>query len=309
MFLGVLLLTACSSKTPVKMQSARLVGYLPDYEGRYADYARTLDLNRITHLILTVDIAPSCTEENGATSLSYTQTNQDIAAIVSAAHRAGALVLVSFYGDSTSLDLQNCYENGKSAALVASIDEFVSSHHLDGVDLDIEDPAHVGSAYDGFVARLAAQMHQQSHLLTAAVAEWIQVGMQQKTLQRFDFLNVMVYSNLQDAQEALDYYSQQQSMAANRLVLGVPFFGTGDDEATEASYSEILSTYPDAWSKDRVSGGALDDGMAFNYVGVSTMAAESTLGAEYGGVMIWELTQDVAGTHSLLQVVRQRLSH
>lgn len=217
-------------------------------------------------------------------------------------------MLVSFYGDSTSLDLQNCYENGQSAALVSSIQEFVETHNLDGVDLDIEDPEHLGAAYDSFVASLASGLHGQSKLLSSAVAEWFQDGMLDTTLNRFDFLNVMVYSSLQDSEDALEYYAVDKGVMVDRLVLGVPFFGTGDDDATEESYSAILAAYPDAWSKDRVSGGSLDGGLGFHYAGEATMAREVELGAQYGGVMIWELTLDASGSHSLMKVVRKSLS-
>ena len=37
------------------------------------------------------------------------------------------------------------------------------------------------------------------------------------------------------------------------------------------------------------------------------MAQETQLGARYGGIMIWELTQDAGGPHSLLSVIQKNL--
>jgi hypothetical protein len=37
------------------------------------------------------------------------------------------------------------------------------------------------------------------------------------------------------------------------------------------------------------------------------MAQETQLGGRYGGIMIWELTQDALGLHSLLSVIQKNL--
>lgn len=117
----------------------------------------------------------------------------------------------------------------------------------------------------------------------------------------------MVYSNYDDACDELQYFSYERSIAPEKLVLGVPFFGSVPDSTREESYATILATYPDAWQRDEVSGGSLDDGITFDYVGESTMAQETQLSARYGGVMIWELTQDASGPHSLLSVIQKNL--
>jgi hypothetical protein len=50
-------------------------------------------------------------------------------------------------------------------------------------------------------------------------------------------------------------------------------------------------------------GGPLDNGLAFHYVGESTMAQETQLGKKYGGIMFWDLTDDAPAPHSLLEVI------
>jgi hypothetical protein len=46
----------------------------------------------------------------------------------------------------------------------------------------------------------------------------------------------------------------------------------------------------------------------FTYQGENTVARETQLSAQYGGAMIWELTQDdPTSPHSLLKVIQKNL--
>jgi hypothetical protein len=38
----------------------KLVGYLPDYDGSYADFAKSLDFSKMTHLYLAFGLPPFC---------------------------------------------------------------------------------------------------------------------------------------------------------------------------------------------------------------------------------------------------------
>jgi hypothetical protein len=91
------------------------------------------------------------------------------------------------------------------------------------------------------------------------------------------------------------------------MTLGVPFFAQSADGNIEETYSTVLAAYPDAWQTDVVSGGSLDGGIALYYVGEATMAKETKLGTQYGGIMIWELSQDGLPPHSLLNVIQNNL--
>jgi GH18 family chitinase len=93
----------------------------------------------------------------------------------------------------------------------------------------------------------------------------------------------------------------------DQIVLGVPFFGSTADDSKEEDYKTIYAAYPNAWQVDMVGGGSLDDGKAFRYAGEDTMKQETLLGKQYGGIMIWELSQDGAPPHSLLNVIQKNL--
>jgi hypothetical protein len=292
----------------------RLVGYLPNYEGSYADFAKTLDFTRMTHLNLFDAFPPRCRHHHCTAKSNMTfslgQSDAEIDALVAAAHEAGVKVLVTICnGDNNNYPvLSQFYKAGLSSQLAASLDSFVSAHNLDGVDVDVETPNEMGDPYDTFMAALIDKLHPEGKILTAAVAEWIQSQnvMTLATLHAFDFINVMVYSDLSDAKSGMAYFSSLDE-PARKMTLGVPFFGCNASGSICENYSTILAAYPNAWKMDEVSGGDLDGGVALYYVGEATMAKETKVGKHYGGVMIWELAEDASGPHSLLAVIRNKL--
>lgn len=287
-----------------------LVGYLPDYDGSYADFAKSLDFTKMTHLYLAFGNPPFCTGTCTASSdmtFSLGQTDADIKTLVDTAHRHHVKVILSIGGGGGDQQILQFYDAGLSKPLVKSLNTYIHQHNLDGVDVDIEDPGHMGAPYTTFAKTLIDEFHPQGKIVTAAVAQWIQDGMEDKALHMFDFVNVMNYSNLSDAEDAMTYYNQTKHVPRERMTLGVPFFASSADGNTEETYSTVLQAYPDAWQTDVVSGGSLDGGIALYYVGEATMAKETKLGKKYGGIMIWELSQDGAPPHSLLNVIQDNL--
>ncbi|AEU36039.1 glycosyl hydrolase family 18 protein [Granulicella mallensis] len=290
--------------------SPLLIGYVPDYNGSYSTYATSINFSKMTHLNLAFGNPPTCSGGCTASSnmsFSLGQSDSAIAALVNAAHAAGVKVLLSIGGGGGDQQIIQFYNVGLSTQLVNSLATYLTAHNLDGVDVDIEDPNNMGTPYGTFVSALVSKFRPQGKVISAAVAEYLQSAMPDSALHQFDFVNVMVYSNLSDAQAGLQYYAVTKSVPKNQITLGVPFFGQSSDGNTEEEYNTILAAYPNAWQSDEVSGGSLDGGEALFYVGESTMAQETQLGAQYGGVMIWELTGDAPAPHSLLTVVQNNL--
>ena len=287
----------------------RLVGYLPDYDGSYATFAQTLNFNKMTHLNFAFGNPPTCNGTCTASSnmaFSLGQSNADITTLVNAAHAAGVKVILSIGGGGGDQQIIQFYNAGLSAQLVASLNSYVTEFNLDGVDLDIEDPNNMGTPYATFAADLISTFHPQNKIVTAAVAEYLQSAMPTSTLLQFDFVNIMNYSSLSDAQTAMAYFSSLGE-PSSRMVLGVPFFGSSNDGNTEETYATILAAYPGAGGENSVSGGSLDGGITLNYVGDAEMAQETQLGVQYGGIMIWELSQDAPPPNSLLTIIQNNL--
>ncbi len=284
-----------------------LVAYL--FAGRQSNYtalSKTIQFGKITDLDLAFANPPKCQGVcTAASDMRFSidgETDADIDTIVHAAHAAGVRVVASIGGGGGDQRIIQFYNVGLTEPVVTSLRAFVSAHHLDGVDFDIEDPSNMGAPYLTFTSALTAAFHPDGKLITAAVARYLQGSMPGAALRQFDLLNIMNYSSMSAAVAALNYYANEEKIPAAKLVLGVPFFGSSDDDHEE-SYKNILAAYPNAWKVDLVGGGPLDDGLAFHYVGESTMAQETELGKKYGGVMFWNLADDAPAPHSLLKVI------
>jgi chitinase len=294
------------TEASIKHSAPKLVGYLPDYDGSYSYFAHTLDFSKMTHLYLAFGLPPVCdgvcTKDSDMT-FSLDQTNADIHTLVKAAHKAGVKVVLSIGGGGGDQQILQFYNAGLSVPLVKSLNSYVREHDLDGVDLDIEDPDNMGEPYAEFTKVLVDTFHPQGKTVTAAVAEYLQDSMPDKALHMFDFVDVMNYSNYSDAEVALKYYSEKKKVPKEEITLGVPFFAQSGDGNIEETFSTVVAAYPNAFKADMVSGGSLDGGVTLYYVGGATMERETELGKQYGGVMIWELSQDAAPPNSLYQVI------
>ena len=291
----------------------RLVEYFFVDKGKhYADYVKQVNFGKMTHLNLAFGDPPKCngvcTASSDITFSILGQSDADIAAIVTAAHAAGVKVILSIGGGGGDQRIIQFYNAGLSSELVNSLDKFVAAHGIDGIDLDIEDPSNMGAPFGTFVNALMAKFHPEGKIVTAAVAKYLQSSMPDASLRQFDFINVMVYSSYEDARTALQFYSVDEKIARNKIVLGVGFFGSTADDSKEESYQNILAAYPNAWKVDLVGGGSLDDGQAYRYAGEATMARETQLGEQYGGVMLWSILGDAAAPHSLLTIIQNNLN-
>jgi GH18 family chitinase len=297
-----------SSPAGAPLPAPHLIAYLfAGKESNYTTLLKTLQFGKITDLDLAFADPPQCQGVcTSASDMRFSiegESDADIDALVRAAHAAGVRVVASIGGGGGDQRIIQFYNAGLSVPLVASLQAFVAAHGLDGVDLDIEDPSNMGSPYLTLTTALTSAFHPEGKLVTAAVALWFQSSMPDAALRQFDLLNVMNYSSTSAAVAALNFYAVQKKIPPAKLVLGVPFFGSADNDAREESYKNILAAYPNAWKVDLAGGGPLDDGMAFHFVGESTMVEETHLGKKYGGIMFWDLTDDAPAPHSLLSVI------
>jgi chitinase len=302
------------ARTPVPPQGSlhpHLVAYLfPEKGTDYTMLLKHMRFGKITDLYLAFATPPQCSGTcTAASDMHFSiqgETDADIDRMVQAAHAAGVRVVVSIGGGGGDQRIIHFYNAGLSATLVSSLDQFMKQHHIDGVDLDIEDPSNMGAPYLTFTTALTSTFHPEGKLVTAAVAKYLQASMPSAALSQFDLLNIMNYSSYSAAVAALKFYAFDEKIPTSKLVLGVPFFGSNDGDSQEESYKTILHSYPNAWSGDLAAGGTLDGGQAFHYVGEATMARETQLGKRYGGIMLWDLTDDAPAPHALMQIIERK---
>jgi GH18 family chitinase len=224
----------------------------------------------------------------------------DVKALVDAAHAAGVKVLASLGGGGGDQSVIARYKTASNVApLVVSLETFVAVHALDGVDIDIEDPANLGAGYTAFVDAVVAKLRPEGKLITAAVAQYLQDSMADDTLHAFDFVNVMIYSSYADSVSALDYYTKTKAVPAAKVTLGAGFFGT-DDGGNEYAYTDIVKADSSAWSKDQ----AQVNGQTVHYTGMASMKKLAEYSKGFGGIMFWELSEDTTDAHSLYKVIQ-----
>jgi len=101
------------------------------------------------------------------------------------------------------------------------------------------------------------------------------------------------HSTHAQARSDLAYWAENRTYPAERSVLGMPFYGYCWGASCDHGYtpfSEIAANYPDQTGQDWITAG--DRTISFN--GTATITKKVQLAKDYGGVMIWELTQDTS---------------
>lgn len=289
----------------------KVVGYLAV---RGFERIDDIELDKLTHL----NLAFANPDKQGKLIFSR---NADVKPVVHKGHQAGVKVFVSLAGGGTPdtavwnsvLKPENLHD------FVGNILDYVEENQLDGVDVDIEWNLlpYIGDGYTPFVLALRDALHARGKGITTALgATGLHESVSQESLEAYDFINVMVYdktgtwrpddigqhSPYSYAEEAIEYWTRQRSISADKIVLGVPFYGFDfTPPARYASYSEIIRSDVENAYQD-----SLD---LLYYNGIPTIMRKAELAREkLGGIMIWELTHDSLNSDlSLLRVIDQTL--
>ncbi len=288
---------------------SRVVGYLPDWS--YQAYGN-LDFSALTHL--NIAFCNPDTEGN----LSCYIPDAEMINIVNKAHSSDVKVMAALGGGGGCDGYLALIDTPEEMAdFNENIMTYCETYNLDGIDLDIElgSSHEIWNYYADWVESLRVLCDERGYELSTATAQWVAVNVTAETFELFDFVNVMAYDNDADesshcdmefAQTSLQYFNVQKNIPKDRLVLGVPFYGRGYtsdgalDWSSYVSFSELIEADAANYDKD------LYNGVAYN--GAPTMREKCALAKEYGGIMIWELSQDAEGEYSLLSVIKDELT-
>lgn len=287
----------------------RVVGYLPDWS---YTYYKQMDFDALTH----INIAFCAPDEQG--NFSCMIPDGELQTIVETAHAHDVKVLASLGGAGGVKQFPALVSTpARMTDMTDKLFDFCAAHDLDGIDLDIEDDVDAAfwDTYTDWCVLLRTRCDAEKMLLSTAYAAWVARHAEPEALACFDFINVMAYDNdgsptshsdYAFAEESLRFFHIERGIARDRLVLGVPFYGRGyNDDGTLSwtsyvPFAELVAQDPDNYNRD------LYEGIAYN--GAETMAKKCALAKQYGGVMIWELTQDAVGEQSLLAVIDRSLN-
>jgi len=305
---------------PAKAQTSngasvfKVVGYYSLQAAMTADL-KNVPFDKVTHINLYF--------LNPDSSGNFTHDFSALTPFVKAAHTKNVKVLASIAGGGKHLYYAKLLKDNERATLINHLLLIVRQYDLDGIDVDIEG-SDIDENYDNFAIELAASLHQQKKLITAAIAVFYKGDFTDKALAQYDFVNVMSYdhtgpwapekpgphSTYAQAVEDLAYFKIIRGIPKEKLTLGVPFYGYGFGPALTTpgismNYGEIVSEFPGAELTDQFN---MPGGKVLYYNGISTIKMKTILAKEQAsGIMIWQLLGDAAGSKSLLQAIDEAI--
>lgn len=287
----------------------KVIGYLPYY--RFSS-TESIALDKLTHL----NLAFANPDMEGNLSIA----DRDITPIVSAAHAEQVKVLISLAGGALTAEWAAAWNHlmkpENRSDYIHKILEYVASHNLDGIDVDLE-WQYVTELYSGFVLELRDSVDQYPDLLlTAALpGTYRYPQISDAAMHAYDFINMMVYdlrgpwdptnvgphSPYSFAESSISYW-EGQGMQGENLTLGVPFYGYDFSNAPQSvssfTYQSMVNLDPANAELDQV-------GESY-YNGIPTIQQKTDLAlSKLSGIMIWELGQDHFGEYSLLSAIDQ----
>jgi len=247
--------------------------------------------------------------------------NPSAAAAVSIAKNNKLRVYFSIGGGNPPPHLEALLQPAQRATFIRNLVEFTQKNGFDGIDVDIENSL-INEHYAGFVTELHTALKAAGKQMTAALASWNAGNISDHTLGLFDCILVMSYDKtgpwnpanagphapLSMLQDDFIYFSQTRKIPAEKLLMGLPFYGYGFGPGAPESltYKDIVQRYAGAEQKDEVS---VPEGGHIYYNGVPTIRSkvDYVLKNKGGGVMIWQLLGDASDHQSLLYTIRKTI--
>jgi GH18 family chitinase len=249
----------------------------------------------------------------------FTRDLSGLKPFVDKAHRHGTKVLFSIGGGSKQPQYNHLLKDDKRSMVIANFVNEVTKYNLDGIDVDLEG-SDIGDEYEKFVVELARALRAKNKMITSAIAVYYKDQLTDTALAQYDFVNVMSYdrtgpwrpeqpgphSTYDHAVEDLKYFGEERKIPAEKMTLGVPFYGYGygpelTSKAISMNYREIVTTFKGAEKNDEWK---MPDGKILYYNGIPTITRKTELAKEKAsGIMIWQVLGDAKGSKSLLRTV------
>lgn len=293
----------------------KVVGYYPSWEPEKLD---RIQYDVVTHINYAFLIP---TSDGAVLPLENPETAKEI---IKQAHAKNVKVLIAVGGwsykdtplEATFVSATNT--DAKIEKFATEIMKVVNDFGFDGVDMDWEHPRTDGvskTQYQKLMLNLRGKLIG-GKLLSSAVLSGVtpdgniyydSAAHSDAVLNAVDYINVMAYdggdgerhSSYNFAVNCGNYWKNTRKMPAEKVVLGVPFYG----RPSWATYDEILAANPNAYNTDT----SVINGMTAYYNGIPTIQKKTAWAkANVGGIMIWELSQDTLDkSKSLLSAIGQ----
>jgi len=294
---------------PISGKELRVLGYLPSSRN-WAEGLAAVDFTKITDLNLAF-INPD--------SSGQFPENEDYHKIIRQAHDHQVRVFLSIGGGSPQPHLATLMKPDYRGKLISGLVDLAGKYSFDGVDVDIENDL-INADYAPLVSELAIALKAKNILMTAALASWNANLIHDSTLVRYDFINIMSYdktgpwnlskpgqhSPFSMVQNDFNYFNQTRNIAAEKLLIGLPFYGYGFGIGVpqSMSYKNIITAYPGAETRDSIK---VAEGGTLYYNGLATIKQKANFARDNkaGGLMIWQLLGDSKDKNSLLNAIQE----
>jgi len=196
-----------------------------------------------------------------------------------------------------------CESAESRARLIKAIIKICKAHKLSGVDYDWEFPKSEdeNALYAALIIESKAAFVDEGLEVSAAFSPWQKFD--PEVYAAIDRVHLMAYDNkdkhstLEDAEKAASGFLEK-GVPPEKLFLGVPFYGRAmEDSERSITYRNVLAKHDLAPEIDEVDG--------YYYNGPVTIASKVQIAIDLklGGIMIWELGQDVTGDQSLVKTI------
>lgn len=202
-------------------------------------------------------------------------------------------------------------------------------YKADGIDLDLEG-AMILPGFSEFIALAKEKLSHNKIELSGAFNIYGGKKLTDEAVHSFDFINIMAYnesglfekklrnhSSFFHAQKHLNYWTDTRNVAAEKVVLGVPFYGWYNEfdlagellEKRSISFSYVNKHFHNLAEKDNLVEIATDTRkIVFTFNGVDLIAQKTQLSKDYGGIMIWHIGQD-SDDLKLLRTIADNLQY
>lgn len=281
--------------TPPPPPPFRIIGYVTE-----EIIVETIPFDKLTHINYAFLIP------NADGTFARLLNPWKLKAIVAEAHTQDVKVLISVGGWGWDTQFEELAANPETrATFITGLVNFAEEYNLDGLDIDWEypDPGTSSQNFLALMQELRAALPPDKLLTIATVAQGeTGAGIPVETFSLLDFLNIMAYDGSETdhspfsyAESSLDYW-RQRGLPAEKLVLGVPFYG----RPNWIPYRELIEADSAAANAD-----TLDyQGETVYYNGIATMQEKTRLAMAQGsGIMFWALPHDTTDTTSLLSAI------
>ncbi|MFI3305151.1 MAG: glycosyl hydrolase family 18 protein [Rikenellaceae bacterium] len=316
------------------------VGYITAAYFDYDNKINTIDWSNLSHVIMSFIQANA----DGSIQDSHAKLTERLNHLKTLKDENEFKLMIAIQSSATSSAqfYSAINTDEKRATLIANIIDYVDLHDLDGIDVDFEEYGYVGTTvFASFIEELGVAVEElevemgRDLLYSAAVAPNVS-GYPSDLGTHLDFINLMIYDlgwNSLNAQHAsyshfTTYmsanYAQIYGATPRQLVGGLPFYGYTYDalganstasgsNGTQKAYYEIYTTYLSEYGADAIADGNQIENTVYNGRELIREKCDYVLANNYGGVMIWQIGQDLTDanvdeqTHKLLPVIGETL--